>query len=118
MDTLSVEELQKKAKEHALASQEHTNNAQQYYLEIQRRQNEAVEREIKKDIADFRKETDKFVQTVLLLDKDMTALDKQIDNLETKYGSAAFTADERQLFYSMKIGVTFFKWVQSNSSSS
>jgi hypothetical protein len=112
MEDLSVEELQRKAKEHALASQEHTTNAKQYYLEIQKRQNEEAEREIRNDVAEFRKNVDKFIETAFTLSSDMKELDKQINNLETKYGMDAFTIDEKQLFYSMKIGSVFFKAVQ------
>ena len=125
METLSLEELQKKAKElqqkakeQAIASQESMNNSQQYYLEIQKRQTEKDFKEIKKDIAVFRKQVDKFVETILILTDDMEALDKGVDNLQTKYGETAFTNDEKQLFYSMKLGAVFFKVVQSKSSSS
>ena len=125
MDTLSLEELQKKAKElqrkakeQAIASQESMNTSQQYYLEIQKRQNEEDVQEIKKDIAVFRKQVDKFVDTILVLTDDMEALDKGVDNLQTKYGEIAFTKEEKLLFYSMKLGAVFFKMVQSKSSSS
>ena len=118
METLTLEELQKKAKEYAITSQESMNTSRQYYLEIQKRQNEEDEREIKKDIVAFRQQVDKFVDTILVLTDDMEALDKGVDNLQNKYGEVAFTNEEKKLFYSMKLGALFFKFIQSKSSSS